>query len=567
MSKLLKEQIDQEIDRFRKKKKERSLFERQWQDICDLMIPERSGFISETSKGDKTTKKIYDGTAIDALNVCVAGISGMLTNAALPWNYVKMADNDLNMEEDIRAGLIQANEVLNNEINMSNFYVNIDETYLDGTGLGTGCIYIGQGSKTLLNYRARPLNEIFLDENEDGYVDTVWRCFKMSARLAKSKWGENNLPSAIKTALAANEVDKEFEIIHLVRPREKRDTDGNGNYKFDNLNMPYLSAYLYEGEKMLIDEGGYEEFPYAVARMRKLSGEVYGRGPGWNALPDVSMLNTMELTGIRSWQKASDPPVVVPDEGYSLPIKTGPGGVTYNSNWDKPGSDPKPLYPSNPNLPNFEKKCEQKREQIREFFYNKQFRTQQEGQPRTAQEIIQIASENLKILGPVLGRFQPELLKTVVERSFGICFRAGRFPILEQALMVRFGPNLRSENVLKLIKVIFVSPITKAQMLYEVQELQNAFSMILPTANIKPEILDRIDGDKVYDEVSELYPALQKVTVDEKKVKQIRDQREKQRVEQKTKEDAALLLAGAEQASKINPTEGLLGTLSGNVGT
>jgi len=94
-------------------------------------------------------------------------------------------------------------------------------------------------------------------------------------------------------------------------------------------------------------------------------------GMGWNALPDTKMLNTMERTGIRAWQKATDPPLVLPDEGMSLPVKTGPGGVTYNSNWDKQGADAKPLYGTGQfqMMPNFEQKCEQKRDQIREFFF------------------------------------------------------------------------------------------------------------------------------------------------------------------------------------------------------
>jgi hypothetical protein len=291
-----------------------------------------------------------------------------------------------------------------------------------------------------------------------------------------------------------------------------------------------------------------------------MSGDDYGRGLGWNALPDVKMLNTMEKYGIRGWQKAVDPPITVPDEGFSLPIKVGPGGVTYNSRWREQGSEAKPLYGVNHStmLPNYETKCVQKREQIQEFFFYKQFRTQQQGQPRTAQEIIQIASENLKILGPLLNRFQEELLKPIILRSFQILFRAGKFPKL-------YGFLKTSGRIVK-FKITYLSPIAKAQRLYEAQELQNAFGMIMPAYQIMPTIIDPIDPDKLYSEVVELYPALRKVSRKDTEVKKIRADRQAQAAAQQAQATLANAAATAKTASQADPNMGILGQLTGTVG-
>lgn len=561
MAGMTKKQVKNCIERLGTKKSERTQSESVWQEIRDYMLPNRPSFLSQQTPGAKTMEKIFDGTAIDAINVCKAGISGMLTNAALPWHGIEMTDKALNQQTVIKDALLEVNEVMSNEYHASNFYTNIDGVYEEVIGFGESGLFIGQGKRTPLNFQPIPLNDIFTDEDSEGNVDTVFRPRKMTARQARQEWPDSKLTPHMMDALSnSSNKDKEFEIVHVVYPRSDREVDGKGNYKKDNKNKPILSAYIAEGEKIIIDEGGYDEMPYAIPRLFLMSGDGYGRGMGWNALPDVKMLNTMEKTGLRGWQKAIDQPMVLPDEGYSLPLKTGPGGITYNSNWDKPGADAKPLYGANnyQALPNFEQKCEGKRGQIREFFFYKQFRTQQEGQPRTAQEIIQIASENLKILGPLLNRFMEELLKPIIIRSFWILFRLGKFPKL--SAFMETGDGLLD------FKIVYLSPIAKAQRLYEAQELQNAFNMLMPAAQIKPEIIDWLDTDKYYATVSELYPALLKVSTSKANVKIIRDARKVAEEEAKQTQDIGNLLQGAGAASEIDPKKGMLPALTGDVG-
>ncbi|MBE3120099.1 MAG: head-tail connector protein [Candidatus Atribacteria bacterium] len=563
MAGMTKDDVTRCLERLSQKRTDRKQSESVWQEIRDYMLPNRPSFLSQTVAGAKTMEKIYDGTAIDAINVCKAGISGMLTNAALPWHGIEMTDETLNKNPDIQNALSEVNEVMSREYHSSNFYTNIDGVYEEVIGFGESGLFIGEGKKTALNFMPIPLNQIFTDEDSEGNVDTVFRCRKMTARQAKQEWPKSSLTTQMSDALTktGDARDKEFDIVHVVYPRSDRELDKKGNYKQDKKNKPFLSAYIAEEEKVVLDEGGYEEMPYAIPRLFLMSGDGYGRGMGWNALPDVKMLNTMERTGLRAWQKATDPPLVLPDEGYSLPVKTGPGGVTYNSNWDKQGAEPRTLYGSGQfqMLPNFEQKCEQKRNQIREFFFYKQFRTQQEGQPRTAQEIIQIASENLKILGPLLNRFMEELLKTIIIRSFWILYRRGKFPKLIQVMA-------STQGVLD-FKIVYLSPIAKAQRLYESQELQNAFTMLLPAAQIKPEMVDRISGDKFFETISELYPALRKVTETPTKVKEIRAQRAQAAADAKMTQDVGNVLQGAQIASETDPNAGLLAGLAGNVGT
>lgn len=566
MPKLSKDDVENYIARYKKLKTDKQSVDTVCQEIAEYMLPERATFLSGTSTGKKEQMaKIQDGTVLDAINVATAGIGGMLTNPAIPWVDMEMEDAKLNKDRSVIDWMDECVKVMRGEINDSNFYTSSDELYRESIGFGNGCEFIDRGRKNTLNFKPVTFSEVVWVESKDGEVDTLFREFLYSARQAKQEWGEGALTQLMRDSLKASidNVDKEFRILHVCTPRSDREQDDTtGDFKQDMYNMPYMSCYIELDEKHVLDEGGFEEMPYACPRMRREPKTPYGVGMGRDALPDVKMLNTMEKYGIRGWQKAVDPPVQAPDEGLSLPIKVGPGGVTYNSNWDKAGGEVKPLYGQGHSamLPDYEKKVEQKREQIRKFFYYKQFQTQQLGQPRTAQEIIQITSENLKILGPVLSRFQPEFLKTVIERVFGICLRAGKFPPLPDALKTEKGRPARKW------KAIFISPISKAQKLYEVQELQNAYSMIIPAAQAQPDILDNINSDRTFNEIVELYPVLRKVRNEDTERKTIRDDRAKRIAVQDGLGATAATLSSLKTASETQPDGGILGQLAGNVG-
>ena len=89
--------------------------------------------------------------------------------------------------------------------------------------------------------------------------------------------------------------------------------------------MPYSSIYYHKDDNHIISISGYNEFPYVVPRWLKSSSEIYGRSPSMTALPDVKMLNKMSETTIKAAQKMVDPPLLVPDDSFILPVRTQPG--------------------------------------------------------------------------------------------------------------------------------------------------------------------------------------------------------------------------------------------------
>jgi hypothetical protein len=99
---------------------------------------------------------------------------------------------------------------------------------------------------------------------------------------------------------------------------------------------------------------------------------MYGRSPAMNALPDVKMLNTMSKTTIKAAQKQIDPPLMVPDDGFVLPVRTVPGGLNFYRSGTRERIEPLNIGANNPIGLQME---EQRRKAIRENFFVDQLMT------------------------------------------------------------------------------------------------------------------------------------------------------------------------------------------------
>ena len=308
------------LDRYSKLKVLRGTWESHWQEIGDYVLPRRADVTKKQAKGSKRTELVYDSTAIHAAELLASSLHGMLTNAASPWFSLQFKDPLLDADDAVNEWLEECTHQMYIAFNRSNFQQEIHELYLDLITFGTGCMFVERSDIEPLRFSTRHISEIFIQENEKGVVDTVIRKFKMSARAAFNMFGA-----------ATQEIEKlnrdapydELEFLHCVMPRDERDPR-----KIDDVNKPFSSIYVTIDGKML-GEGGFNEFPYVVPRFTKSSVEMYGRSPSMTCLPDIKMLNKMSETMIRAAQKTIDPPLLVPDDGFFMPIKTIPGGLNF----------------------------------------------------------------------------------------------------------------------------------------------------------------------------------------------------------------------------------------------
>jgi hypothetical protein len=182
------EQVIHLVKRKGKLKAQRGTWESHWQDLTNFVLPNDSDFNLKRSKGDKRTTLVYDSTAIHANEMLAAGLHGMLTNPASNWFSLRIKDNnDFSDNAEAKQWLEETTNVILSELSAPAvaFPSHIHEYYLSLCSIGTACMFIGEPTRREgISFRAIHIDEIFIAENADGIIDTVFRCFKMSCCIA-----------------------------------------------------------------------------------------------------------------------------------------------------------------------------------------------------------------------------------------------------------------------------------------------------------------------------------------------------------------------------------------------
>jgi hypothetical protein len=451
------------------------------------MLPRKADVTKTRSKGDKRTELIFDSSPLQSVDLLAASLHGMLTNPSTPWFTLRYKDVELENDDEAKLWLESATDAMYVAFNRSNFQQEIFELYHDLITFGTACMFVQDDDEDTLKFSTRHINEIYIAENEKGKVDTVYRLFKMSVRAAFQQFGE-----AISTStkgLITKDPYEEISILHAVYPRNDFDPK-----KQDRKNMPFESVYMEYKNLNELSVAGFKEFPFVVPRYLKASHEIYGRSPAMTALPDVKMLNEMSKTTIKAAQKQVDPPLLVPDDGFLLPVRTVPGGLNFYRSGTRDRIEPLNIGANNPLGLNME---EQRRNSIRNVFYVNQLMMQQ-GPQMTATEVIQRNEEKMRLLGPVLGRLQSELLKPLIDRCFAIMVRRNIFPPAPEIISGRD------------VEIEYVSPLAKAQKSTELQSIIRGIEIMGQLANVAP-VFDYINFDNLVKHLTNIIGIPQKV--------------------------------------------------------
>ena len=474
------------LSRFDRLKTQRQNWESHWQEVADYMQPRKADVTKSRSKGDKRTELIFDGSPLQSVELLSASLHGMLTNPSTPWFSLKFKDQGMEGEDEAKAWLESATEVMYSAFNQSNFQQEIFELYHDLITFGTAAMFIEEDDEDNLKFSTRHINEIYISENDKGRIDTVFRKFRISARAAIQKFGNVSTHIAVT---AKKDPYEEVDILHAVYPR----SDFNPA-KQDKENMPFESIYMDADSGDELSVSGFKEFPFVVPRYLKASHEIYGRSPAMTALPDVKMLNEMSKTIIKSAQKQVDPPLLVPDDGFMLPVRTVPGGLNFYRAGTRDRIEPLNIGANNTLGLNME---EQRRNSIRNAFYVNQL-MMQDGPQMTATEVIQRNEEKMRLLGPVLGRLQSELLKPLIDRAFAILMRRNLFA---QAPDFLSGQDIEIE---------YVSPLAKAQKSTELSSIMRAIEIMGSLSNVAP-VFDHINMDKLVRHLTSIVGVPQKI--------------------------------------------------------
>lgn len=497
--------------------------ETDWNEIRDLVRPIYMGYNALTGQHyvAKTTV-MYDGTAPDALEDLAGGLHSYMTNPTERWFELEVeGDATVNRDPEALAWLEEVSDMIYAQYNVEEANLNptLHEVYLDVASFGTGVIYQEWSRKMGLPvFRSFPVDTVYIAENSEGKVDTLFRCINWTLRQVKQEFGDL-LP---KKMMEFKDEEKPIKLVHAVFPRTDRDAS-----KFDGKNKKFVSAWVSVTTKELIEEGGYDTFPYHAGRWTKLAGEVYGRSPAKKCLPDIKMLNVMERTILKAANKMVDPPLMIPDDGYIIPVDTTAGGLIYK----EPGAPLIEALRFEGNLPWAEDKANQKREFIRKCFYSEWLKMEKLNKEMTAYEVADRREEKLRMISPMLGRLSTELHGPMIARTYRLLLDHDKLP---QSPAILNGKKL---------KVGYLSPASRAQTGTKAIAMGRYITELTPVAQVDPTVLDVIDMDKYATELALARGTPRTILRSPEEIAQIRQARAQQ-------QQMAAMAAAAEPVSK-----------------
>lgn len=514
--------IKEIIDRYTKLKGDRSQWESLWEDTCTFVTPRRGGITTPHIKGGTRMSQVFSCTAIDANDIFAAGLFGLL--CAPPWFLLRPPNPLTEVTDEQNTWFSQATRIYHDELALSNFNLIIFELFKDLGSIGTGCPYLEEGEDIALNFVNLFIADYVVQQNRYGIVDTIFRKIGYTARQAVQTFGINNVGRSVREASEdKKKQDEIFEFIHFVAPKE----DWDGKIRF-----PFASVYVAVKDKLIVQEGGYYEFPYMFTRLDKESNEVYGRGIGIKMLPEIRLLNKMMETTIRAAEKVVDPPLMVPDDGFLSPLRTVPGGILYYRSGTSDRVEP---LNTHANIGISLEMMQDTKDDIKRAFFVDLFQLLAERKNMSsAYEVLERVEEKQGNLSPMSGRLESDLFNPLIERGLGILFRTGRLP----------PPPVGIDAY----SITYTGKLAMALKRGEVRAVQDTYNVVAPWVEADPTLLDNFDQDKIVRGTGERIGLPGEWLRPSDDVAEIREARQEQ-------EEAMQQAQMAQEAAKVIPDE------------
>lgn len=434
-----------------------------WESLLDdaytYFLPNRNLYNRE-DKGQSKMERIFDSTAILAIQ---RGASKLQENIAPIWQrwavfeiteQVKRdAEGSEGFDENkIREQLEKQSEIAFDYINRSNFVTQFYEFALDLL-IGTGTLSVQEeNDDRMFSFHSLPQKYVAFEEGPDGKIETHWRKHNVEARNIERTW------KGFKPSEKVKRIIKE-------KPDEKIKCVEGVVYDFEK--KTYYGVVWVHDEQTCSWYYDYKGFtPFVTGRYSKVAGEIRGRGPAIQVLPDVKSLNkvkefvlqkaAIDLAGMYT---ATDDGVTNP---YSMKIAAGlviPVGSNNSANPSIQRLD----TGNNLDLALFEVSELQKH--IKTALFNDL--RDPEGKVRTATEIALDARELAKNIGSAYGRLMTEALVPIMKSVMYILNRRG---ILDPIVIDG-----------KAVDIKFTSPLARAQDMEDILAVQQVLELTLAT--------------------------------------------------------------------------------------
>jgi hypothetical protein len=311
----------------------RDAFATLMRDVYAYAMPERDGWNSYAPGQDRISPKVFDSTAIVATPRFANRLQQAMFPAQQRWARLALPPelSAVPAAQEVQQDLERLTARLFAHIHSSNFDLVANE-FAQDLAAGTACMLIQNGRQgtrrrrgPLLRFQCVPVAKVAFDEGPYGTVEGVFFDQELPARLVRRTYPDAGALPAEVTQLERSQPDAPVRLLQATT--------------YDADDDVWRMQVVLSDQKAEIVERSFRSSPWVIARWTKSPGEVHGRGPLTQALPDIRTLNklielflkntSIEVSGV--WTAADDgvlnPSTVRIVPGAVIPVRSNGGAL------------------------------------------------------------------------------------------------------------------------------------------------------------------------------------------------------------------------------------------------
>lgn len=378
-----------------------------YNEIAVLGDPRNAYFRVEKSPGNLShlTAKT-DDTLQANLPLHASVMNSLLTPAAYLWHSMVFSDPEIQAQYGEELAFQNMFIYKKRYSSFSNFVCAINTIYMNNALYGW---YVMELSKDIshkqVTYRALPIKEFVIDQNERGFVDTFYRKVKFTYRQLRQLFPDY-VPKCARDSANAEYpyqyLNRSMELLHVVEPSLEH------SKKFD-------SVYIDLSERTIIKKTVEPYCKYIAGRAATFSNtnDPYGFSPVMSVLPSAKNLNAVSFDIVKAAHHASRFDLLAGDDVINP--KNYPDVTSIiNGGIDSEGR-PQVSVLSQRDLPTLDYMIQGWQKRIKDALFVDMFASLQETQSRSATDAMLKANERANIIAPMGDRFARELLQPMIE--------------------------------------------------------------------------------------------------------------------------------------------------------
>lgn len=502
------------LQRYKELSAEKTMWNVHYQALAERFLTRKADFTSTVTPGDFLHEDTFDNTAQHAAYLAASMFLSMMwpdSSRTFRVKPVRRIKDFPGVEAYFRFVTDEMHTAMDHP--RAGLQLALMEHFLDDIIFGTSGPAAFEGKDDSdsppVVYEAWGIKTMCIDENAQGFVDTVYYSRWRTPRQLVEEYGEAFVSARCREMCKEGKHDEKLEVLYVLEPKLRQEG------KKGLAGMTVRSVHIEMGQSHTLRESGFEEMPVFVSRMFKNVDEKYGRSPAMSALPDATSLNVLSEAVLVAAEKQLDPPLGILDDGRmgGAVVDTSAHGLTvFNSSGRLTNQNPVfPLFTVGEMQTAKEMKEELKASIMQHFFLDRLLDLNNPTQMTAFETSVRNRMRG-EALGSLFARQEMEVLTPLIERTFNILWRRGHLGVVQTGVGARLramwnqligsADTIVPEVVVKaaeagvdVFEIEYISPAKRFMQSEKLQGIFTASDAIAALAAVFPGIPDNVDSD------------------------------------------------------------------------